>query len=204
MRRRGLLIAAFVMTWSVWAWADEWPVARAQHVFSPNSQHFVRIVPGSGDRPVDASPRIAARGEFYARQPDRSYRLVADVALQNPAFPVYAIVTDDGFLVTFDDWFGMGVRNVMVFYRPTGALIRALSLEDLYAPEARATIPRSTSSLHWRCAVYYTPPQGANGDSLTVWDHDGGVFTVDVKAGTFEYRAKAGKGCEPGTARTMF
>ena len=65
-------------------YADEWPAARVTQIFSDNGRYFVRIVPGNnyGDTiGFKGSPKgDPARGEFYARQSDRSYRLVADVA----------------------------------------------------------------------------------------------------------------------------
>jgi hypothetical protein len=40
-------------------------------------------------------------------------------------------INDDGYFVTFDDWFQMGIGSVMAFYRPTGALIRDVAIEEL-------------------------------------------------------------------------
>ena len=76
-------------------------------MFSEDGRRFVRVVPGTavGDSVGFAgAPKGApARGEFYARQDDRSYRLVADVALANPVAPVAALVSNAGYLITFQD-----------------------------------------------------------------------------------------------------
>lgn len=68
--------------------ADEWPAANVQHVFSGNGLHFVRIVPGEGYGDTvgfkGSKTGAYAKGEFYEKQPDRSYKLIADVALQSP------------------------------------------------------------------------------------------------------------------------
>lgn len=117
MKNRGVVTAILLLTWIVSARADEWPAPRVQNVFSSNGRYFVRIVPATSiNRAAGAAGgpnQGKSRGEFYARQPDRSYRLTADVELQNRFSPTYAIVTDDGYLVTFDEWFQMGIGDVM-------------------------------------------------------------------------------------------
>jgi hypothetical protein len=206
MKNLGLAMAILLMTSSVSPRADDWPAPRVQHVFSSNGRFFVRIVPGTSiNRPGGATsaPRQGkSRGEFYARHPDRSYRLVADVELRNQFGPTYAIVTDDGYLVTFDEWFQMGMGEVMAFYRPTGALIRAVRIEELYTPDKLATLPRSVSSRQWRCGIFYTPPTRTNDETLTVFEHFGGTFEVLARTGTFEYRGGTAP-CPPGNT-TMF
>lgn len=206
MRIRGLVVAALVLTWVMCVRADEWLAPRVQNVFSSNGQYFVRIVPGTAVNlatgSVVASKQGKSHGEFYGRQPDRSYRLVADVELRNRVSPTYAIVTDDGYLVTFDDWYQMGIGDVLAFYRPTGALIRAVAIQDLYTPAKLIQIPRSVSSRQWRCGVFYTPPTNADSESLTVTEHFGGSFQLQARTGTFEYRAGTAA-CSPGQA-TMF
>lgn len=92
--------------------ADDWPAATIQNVFSDNGRYFVRIVPGTstGDSVgfAGAPKGPYARGEFYATGSNRSYQLVADIALQNPVSPTDALVTNGGYLVTFDNWHNFG------------------------------------------------------------------------------------------------
>ncbi|TKB52850.1 MAG: hypothetical protein E8D50_08635, partial [Nitrospira sp.] len=89
------------------ALADEWPAAKVQQIFSGNGLHFVRIVPGEGygDTVGFKGSKMGAyaRGEFYVKQPDRSYKLTADVALQNPVAPVDLLLSNRGYLLTFDN-----------------------------------------------------------------------------------------------------
>jgi hypothetical protein len=181
--------------------ADDWPAPRVQNVFSSTGRYFVRIVPAAAITGVAGSAgtsnQVRAHGEFYMRLPDRSYRLVADVALRNRVSPTYAIVTDDEYVVTFDDWLQMGIGEVMAFYRPTGALIRAVTIEELYKPDKLMQIPRSISSRQWRCGVFYTSPTGVNDESLTVVEHFGGSFVLHATTGTFEYRGGTAS-CSPG------
>src|SRR6476469_6380884 len=92
--------------------ADDWPAATTQNVFSENGRYFVRILPGEsvGDSVgFSGAPKGRfAHAEFYARGANRAYELVADTALQNPVSPTDALVTNSGFLVTFDNWHNLG------------------------------------------------------------------------------------------------
>lgn len=199
MRIRGLVVAAALLTQIMVVRADEWLAPRVQNVFSPNGQYFVRVIP-----PVTVVNGAAGtgrpHGEFYQRQPNRSYRLVADVELQNRVNPTYAVVTDDGFLVTFDEWFQIGIGHVIVFYRPTGVVIRAVTIEELYTPDRLSEIPRSVSSRWWRCGVFYTPPRGVAEEAFTVVEHFGGSFALHPRTGTFDYRAGTAV-CPAGSAK---
>ena len=77
-----------------------------------------------------------ARGLFYALQPDRSYRLIAAVALVNPVAPVDALVTNRGELVTLDNWHNFGFGAVLAVYDPAGALRASYTLESSMARKA--------------------------------------------------------------------
>lgn len=198
MKIRGFVVVAVLLTQIMVARADEWPAPRVQGVFSSNGQYLVRVIPttvGSG-----AAGTGKARGEFYKREPDRSYHLVADIELENRVSPAYAIVTDDGYLVTFDEWSQIGIGHVVAFYQPTGILIRAVTIEELYAPNELIQIPRSVSSRWWRCGVFYTPPTGANDEALTVIEHFGGSFALHPTSGTFDRRAGTAV-CPSGSAK---
>jgi hypothetical protein len=96
---------------------DEWPAAKVQHVISGNGLHFVRILPGEGygDTVGFKGSKLGAyaRGEFYEKQPDRSYKLTADVALQNPVAPVDVLLSNRGYVVTFDNWHNAGYGKVV-------------------------------------------------------------------------------------------
>jgi hypothetical protein len=116
-----------------------------------------------------------ARGEFYARKPDRSYQLVADIALQNPVSPTDALVTNGGYLVTFDNWHNFGYGTIVAIYTPGGRLVRGFSAEQLYSPERLAKVPVSTSSRWWRCSPHgYVDPD--NQTTIYVFEHFGGTF----------------------------
>ena len=179
--------------------ADDWPGAQARTVFSADGRRFVRLVPGTswGDAVGFAgAPKGAyARGQFYALQSDRSYRLVADVALLNPVAPVDALLTIRGELVTFDNWHNVGFGAVVAIYGPAGALRASHTLEQLYDAAKLSAVPRSTSSRWWRCRPFgFVDP--ASESALYVREYFGGEFVFSLTSGSFEYRAGQAP-CQP-------
>src|SRR6202162_292806 len=115
---------------------DDWPAAGVREVFSQSRDYFVRVVPGKsfGDTVgfSGAAKGPFATAEFYRLEKDRPYRLAATASLLNPVAPVDFFVTDNGFLITLDNWHNMGYGKVVVFYTPEGKPIRAYELSDLF------------------------------------------------------------------------
>ena len=175
--------------------ADDWPGPKREEVFSKNGLRFVRILPGEsvGDTFgfAGANKGRYARAEFYVRQPDRSYKLTADVELLNPVAPVSSMLSDSGALITFDNWHNAGYGKVVVIYSLTGKPLAARELEDLYSDEKLSDLPMSSSSRWWRCR----PMGWSDVDKQTkVYVHDriGGYFVFDLTDGSHGY--------EPGSA----
>ncbi len=137
-----------------------------------------------------------ARGEFDVRQRDRSYRLVADVALANPVAPVEALVSNTGHLITFDNWHNAGYGAVVAIYDPSGRLVRAWRLEDLYDAKRIADIPRSVSSRWWRCAPrgFVDPPTQHR---VYAFERLGGSFVFTLVTGAVAYTAGRARCAEP-------
>src|SRR3989441_3601695 len=156
VRRRPAALVVTLALGATAVFADDWPGPRTVSVFSEDGGRFVRLVPGTsvGETVGFAgAPKGApARGEFYVRQGDRSYRLVADVALANPVAPVQALVSNTGHLITFDNWHNAGYGAVVAIYDPSGRLVRTWPLEDLYHAKRTARTPRSGSVRPGPCA----------------------------------------------------
>jgi hypothetical protein len=190
MNRMMVFVAVLaIMPFSVSA--DEWPAATVVHVFSGNGRHFVRIIPGEsyGDTVgfKGSKKGIYARGEFYEKQPDRSYKLIADVALQNPVAPVESLLSNRGHLLTFDNWHNAGYGKVIAIYTPNGELVRAYDLNTLYSPKQIETIPASVSSRWWRCKPFgFVDPDEQT--KIYVFEHFGGTFVFDLSTGKHEYQ----------------
>ena len=172
------------------AMADDWPGAKVQHVFSGNGLHFVRIVPGEGYGDTvgfkGSKTGAYARGEFYEKQPDRSYKLTADVVLQNPVAPVDVLLSNSGYLLTFDNWHNAGYGKVVAIYKPHGELVRAYELEALYTSKQIEVIRTSVSSRWWRCRPFGFVDPGEQ-TKVYVFEHFGGTFVFDLPTGKQEY-----------------
>jgi hypothetical protein len=145
-----------------------------------------------------------ARAEFYARQDDRSYRLLADVALANPVAPVAALVSNAGYLITFDNWHNAGYGAVAAVYDSSGRLVKSWRLEDLYDAARVAAIPRSVSSRWWRCAATgFVDPTTQR--QVYVAERFGGMFVFTLAKGTVAYFAGRAPCTEPtGALSTTF
>ena len=172
----GLVLIALVFFGD--ARADSWPAPRTREAFSESRQYFVRIYPG-----VERNGRYAT-AEFYRREPDRSYRLVAEANLLNPVAPVEFLVADNGHLVTVDNWHNVGHGKVMVLYDATGRLIRAYELRELFSPEEIQRFPHSVSSIQWRKGPVYVR-QDQKTTLVTV--AGGADFLFGVESGRFKY-----------------
>jgi len=171
--------------------ADDWPGPQVANVSSANGRHFVRIVPGYslGDTVGFAGSEKGpyARAEFYTLKGDRSYKLVSDVKLQNPIAPVESIVSNQGYLLTFDNWHNEGYGKVVVIYGPDGELVAAHTLEELYPPERLRGMPQSVSSRWWRCAPHGFSDPGAQ-TKVYVFEHSGGTFVFDLTTGEYQHQ----------------
>ena len=139
LRVLGGILVVLTLTSGRSARADSWLPAQIKEVFSQSREWFVRVTPGDslGDTVGFAgSPKgKPARAEFYRRARDRSYRLTQEITLHNPVAPVMFLVTDRGYLVTFDNWHNMGFGKVIVSYSPAGRVVFAGELKDLFWAE---------------------------------------------------------------------
>jgi hypothetical protein len=189
---KGIIATLALLTiWPCSVTADEWPAAKVQQIFSGNGLRFVRIVPGEGYGDTvgfkGSKTGAYARGEFYEKQPDRSYKLTADVALQNPVAPVEVLLSNRGYVLTFDNWHNAGYGKVVAIYRPNGELVRAYELEALYSAKQIEAIRTSGSSRWWRCRPFgFVDPDEQT--KVYVSDHFGGTFVFDLSTGIHEYQ----------------
>jgi hypothetical protein len=170
--------------------ADQWVAPKPTHVVSTNGRYLVWIVPGEswGDTVgfAESKKGAYARAEFYEKQTDRSFKLIADVSLQNPIAPVDILLNDQGYLLTFDNWHNAGYGKVVVIYKPGGVPLRSYELEALYPAKRVEKIPRSVSSRGWR-SENYGFLNTTDESKVYAYDFRGGLFLFDLSSGTFEY-----------------
>ena len=134
--------------------ADKWRAATMTETFSANRDWFVRVTPGKslGDTfGFDGAPKGPFAGaEWFRRDAEASYRVVARATLANPVAPADTLVTDHGYLVTLDNWHNMGYGAIVAAYGPDGSQVIALRLTDLYTRREIETFEMSVSSIWWR------------------------------------------------------
>lgn len=187
-------IAAVVLTLisALSGFADSWAGARPVSIFSADGSHFVRITPGDSIGELagfaGAQKGVHARGEFYVRRANASYERIADVRLRNPVAPVEVIVTNNGSMITLDNWHNAGYGEVLVVYDSRGKVIRSYRLEDLYEPPVVASVPATTSSRWWRCRVTGFVDPGHERE-LYIGEFRGGEFVLTVATGAIRYEA---------------
>ena len=196
MNFRGLLVrlsclAAALLGLSAPVLADSWANPQVREVFSANRDHFVRVSPG-GNIGATVGFEGAAKGahataEYYRRQPDRSYRLMQTATLVNPVAPIDVFVSNDGRLVTVDNWHNRGYGKVLAVYDAAGRPVRAYELTDLFAKDEIDGAMRSVSSIHWHAGPVYL-----NSDQRTLYMmiESGRDLVLGVETGRYAY-------CEP-------
>ena len=111
--------------------------------------------------------------------------------LANDRMPVEAIVSMDGWLVTFNNWGGMGMAHAIVVYDPRGRLVADWSGDQLFARPALGRIARermSVSSIWWneKAKYYFT-----RAHTLFVTLADEVVIRVDLARGSYRVGAPA-------------
>ena len=171
------------------AQGDDWPAAVVREVFSPSRAYFVRVLPGKsfGDTVgfSGAAKGPFATAEFYRLEKDRSYRLAATAPLLNPVAPAEFYVTDNGSLITLDNWHNIGYGKVVAFYTPEGKPIRVYELSDLFTKSEIEGFGHSVSSIQWRkfSGAHVRP----GGDTFNVTVNDKGSSFVFELSGAYQY-----------------
>jgi hypothetical protein len=169
---------------------DDWPGPQVQTVFSEDGSRFVRVTPGKslGDTVgfAGAERGAPANARFYEIQADRSYELKAEVALLNPVAPVDLLLSESGYLITFDNWHNAGYGKVVAIYDSAGEPIASWELEQLYGPGKVERIRASASSRWWRCSPFGFADREKQ-TSVYVREVLGGVFVFELATGRFKY-----------------
>lgn len=178
------------------AFADDWVGPQVSGVASPNGKILVRVVPGNSMGEVEGfadSPRgERAHALYYRLDGKEKLTLFQEVILENPVAPVFYVVTNQGAIVTFDNWHNVGMGKVIVIYSPAGKVLKSHTLTELYTKAEVAKMPRSVSSIWWRCRAE------------PISDHSYKVVFKDVLSNVVEVNPENGavnkvgkhKGCE--------
>lgn len=185
---RFLLLAALTCAFATTVRADSWAAPQVREVFSASRDHFVRVIPGQsiGDTVgfAGAEKGPYATAEFYQRQMDRSYRLMATATLLNPVAPVDIFVSNDGHFVTVDNWHNRGYGTVLALYESGGRLVKAYALADLFARAEIDAAAHSVSSIAWHNGPVYI-----NQDQRTLYlmIESGRDMVIGLESGRYAY-----------------
>jgi hypothetical protein len=164
MRLMAVCFAGALAALSMAASADSWMPPTPKTYTSPDGNTRVEITPRGIEGPLAyfedkvaekdhagqaAGAPTTASAEVQHRE-GTVWRPVRSFALVNDVSPVSALVSNDGRLVTFDNWHSMGLGpDVVVIYDAQGKRIRSLSLEEILPKQWVRHLPRSVSSLWW-------------------------------------------------------
>lgn len=139
--------------------ADEWMTPQIREVFSPDRQYFVQITPGEswGETWGFKGAKIGrhAQATFFREQPDKGYRLERTIDMPNPVAPVEIFVSNNGDLVTLDNWHNEGYGAVLVLYHWDGKIVMKYQLTALFAKKEIDSFPISVSSIWWHKGPTY-------------------------------------------------
>lgn len=164
--------------------ADSWAPPRVQVVASGSGEQLVRVEPArrGADAPRAVRYRHDAAGERYVKD--------ATFALPHRTAPVFVLLTDDGTLVTLDEWAQVGRGPVLLVHDAAGKQRHRYTLAGLLGETAAAAAPASVSSTWWRCGE---PLLISGGHVLRVTIYDEGELRVDLRDGSVDYRPGKGR-----------
>ena len=192
--RASIAVLICLLAVSQWALADSWRSATPKAVVSEDGRIVVRVTPGTsiGDTYGFAG---APKGQFasapWFRYRDKRYELYQTAQLLNPVAPIHVAVTNDGTVVTLDNWHNVGFGDVVAIYAPDGKLRKKYSLRDLYSMTTIEKIDRSVSSIWWRCVGL--DPFVDRDNTLEIDDTLGGRFTFQLTSGKYTYEVGVGQ-----------
>lgn len=179
--------------------ADQWINPTETGALSPDGRVVVRVIPGESWGEVEgfkgAPTGKHAIARFYRLdEAGAAFVQYREQELLNPVAPVFLTVTDEGALVTLDNWHNAGYGPVLVVYAPSGEVLKSYALKDLYSEEQIRQFPISVSSIWWRCSSQ--PPGIEGGSTLAFVDVLSQRVAVDLATGavTFEPAAPCAEG----------
>ena len=151
--------------------ADSWGAPSPSGYSSPSGKYVLRILPGDSQAGKKSLALV-----FEIASNDDKYNKRNEFPLVNARAPVDACISDQGEVITFDDWGMMGYEHVIVWYTANGKTHREYQLLNLFpAPELLKIREKHTtkSSVHWRRDRPYF-----NGPILVIPVSLGGYITI--------------------------
>ena len=162
--------------------------ANADRVMSPepvsisseNKEFTVEIVPAKHWGNYNATATVQSEQRYKTAK--KEFELVNDVS------PVYAFISNDGILVTVDEWYHRGYKHVVVIYDQNGKLIKDYELEDILNGTEIIKYVRQSVSNRWWLLGEEQPNFQFSKDNRTfiIKTEWGKVLSFDLKTGEVE------------------
>ena len=181
--------------------ADSWPPAQAIAAVSENAEWLVRVEPGESMGDVygfaGATKGEYAEATLFKYDSDlESYAEVIKYRTRNPIAPVDILLSNSGWLVALDNWHNYGIGIAVASYDSEGALVRELSLANIFSDEELERLRRSISSIRWRCGPVVLD---SFDNSFGVWDTLGRTLSINYADGSVKVVNESGLCSEDGT-----
>lgn len=178
LQRTGSFVALLVLILFVHASvrADSWELPRKTKYYSLDRKYCLEMIPKKLESQlayfedkvkgkenagaVKGQKDNRAKGIFYVRG-SIGYSKKFEFPLLNEVSPVTALVSNKGYVVTFDNWHMAGYGdNVVVIYRSDGTLVRKFGLNDLFTEGDIERFKHSVSSIWWGGEHYINDKKG--------------------------------------------
>lgn len=163
------------------AQADSWEPPTKFEASSENGAFVFVVEPVSFDLDGDPPKKFQCRGSLFTNK-DGKRELVWTRLLVNEIAPVGAKTSNDGCVVTFDEWHRIGTHPIVI-YSVRGNLVVAHNMETLGLNAHLARMKRSVSSLWWRSGENDSSETMLSNTSLTMWLGWGHLLLVDLGTG---------------------
>ncbi len=166
-----LLLINFVLN------ADSWRPPEPMATLSDDASILVRVEPGLlPNRDASNKPHFAT-ASFFRWDHQGNYKPYQHISLQNKVSPLQILVSNQGELITLDNWYNSGHGDVVVLYKADGSVLKRFNLSAFFGKQQLETLPHSAGSIEWRC---YQKPAYIQQRDLYLPIHPAGVVNINL------------------------
>ncbi|WP_233080965.1 hypothetical protein [Rheinheimera soli] len=144
-------IASLLLLFSFILDADSWLPPEPMAVLSADASILVRVEPGVlPNRDASNQPHFA-KASFFRWDNQGNYQPYQQLSLRNKVLPLLSYASNQGELITIDNWYNPGHGEVVVIYKADGSVLKSFGLSAFYSKQQLEQLLRSVSSVQWRC-----------------------------------------------------
>jgi hypothetical protein len=157
--------------------ADSWLPPEPMAALSEDASILVRVEPGLlPNRDASNKPHFAT-ASFFRWDQNGNYQPYQHISLQNKVSPLLILVSNQGELITLDNWYNSGHGDVVVLYKADGSVLQSFGLSAFYTKEQLEKLLHTVGSIQWRC---YQKPAYLQQRDLYVPIHPAGVAKINL------------------------